>query len=187
MKTANARNARLSNTQPQTDAQHRDDFDDLVRRATHGDRLALGAIATALSSPLLEEAREVLGEDFAQEAGDVLQDFFVMLLEGRSRFVPAQGPRHPLDLRHHSGDGTKAPRPMRTVVGDGGGPVGGDAFGVAQSMHWQSGPRTVRRPRGSCQCQRTAATLKNNHKWTAPRNMASRCSSAAFLQRPSSG
>jgi DNA-directed RNA polymerase specialized sigma24 family protein len=91
MATASARKAPFSNTQPRTDAQHQDDFDELVRRATHGDRRALGAVAIAFSPPLLEEAREVLGEDFAQEAGDVLQDFFLMLLERRSRFVPAQG------------------------------------------------------------------------------------------------
>jgi DNA-directed RNA polymerase specialized sigma24 family protein len=91
MKTANARNRQLSVVQPQTDAQHQDEFDDLVQRATRGDRRALGAIAIALSPTLLQEAREVLGEDFAQEAGDVLQDFFLMLLEGRSRFVPAHG------------------------------------------------------------------------------------------------
>jgi DNA-directed RNA polymerase specialized sigma24 family protein len=73
-----------------TDAQRQADFNDLVWRATHGDRRALGAIAIAISPTLLEEARQVLGE-FAQEAGDVLQDFFVALLEGQSRFVPAHG------------------------------------------------------------------------------------------------
>jgi DNA-directed RNA polymerase specialized sigma24 family protein len=92
MKTANnARIRPLSTTQSQSDEQHQDDFDQLVRRATHGDRRALGAIAIALSPSLLEEAREVLGEDLAHEAGDVLQDFFLMILEGESRFVPAYG------------------------------------------------------------------------------------------------
>jgi DNA-directed RNA polymerase specialized sigma24 family protein len=91
MKTAKSIHRQLSVVKPQTDAQHQDEFDELVRRATHGDRRALGAIAIAVSPTLLEEARDVLGEDFAQEAGDVLQDFFLMLLEGRSRFVPAYG------------------------------------------------------------------------------------------------
>lgn len=75
---------------PQTDAQLQDDFDDLAMRATHSDRRGLGAIAIALGPTFLEEARAVMG-DFAQEAGDVLQDFFLALLEGRSRFTPAHG------------------------------------------------------------------------------------------------
>jgi DNA-directed RNA polymerase specialized sigma24 family protein len=91
MKTSNVLDPSFSFTHPETDAQTQIDFDDLVQRATRGDRRALGAIAIALTPRLLEEAGEVLGEDFEQEAGDVLQDFFLMLLEGRSRFVPAQG------------------------------------------------------------------------------------------------
>lgn len=62
----------------------------LVLRATHGDTRALGAIAIACSPALLEEARAVMG-DFEADAGDVLQDFFLALLEGRSRFTPAHG------------------------------------------------------------------------------------------------
>jgi DNA-directed RNA polymerase specialized sigma24 family protein len=74
----------------QTDAQVQADFDDLAMRATHGDKRALGAIAIVFGPTLLEEARAVMG-DFEQEAPDVLQDFFLALLEGRSRFTPAQG------------------------------------------------------------------------------------------------
>ena len=77
--------------QTETDAQHPDDFDDLVRRATEGDRSALSAIAIALSSSLLKEVRETLGEDLAHEAEEVLQDFFLMLLEGESQLLPVQG------------------------------------------------------------------------------------------------
>jgi DNA-directed RNA polymerase specialized sigma24 family protein len=94
MKTAHALNRHLSVVPPQSDEELDDDFDELMRLATHGDRRALGAIAIAFSPLLLDEAREVLGEDFAQEAGDVLQDFFLMLLEGKSRFVPAHGRAH---------------------------------------------------------------------------------------------
>jgi DNA-directed RNA polymerase specialized sigma24 family protein len=91
MKTVTIRKiSSSSRIHPNTDAQRQADFDDLVWRATHGDRRALGAIAIVISPALLEEARQVLGE-FAQEAGDVLQDFFVVMLEGRSRFVPAHG------------------------------------------------------------------------------------------------
>ena len=75
---------------PHTDAQRLADFDDLVRRASQGDRRAIGAIAIAFSADLLKEARAVMG-DFAHEADDVLQDFFVSMLEGQSRFTPAQG------------------------------------------------------------------------------------------------
>jgi len=77
--------------QTETDAQQLDDFDDLVRRATEGDRSALSAIAIALGPSLLKEARETLGEDCAHEAEEVRQDFFLMLLEGESQFLPAQG------------------------------------------------------------------------------------------------
>jgi DNA-directed RNA polymerase specialized sigma24 family protein len=75
---------------PQTDAQLEADFDDLVMRATHGDERALGAIAIAFGPTLLEEARAVMG-DFEHEAGDVLQDSFLSLLERRSQFTPPHG------------------------------------------------------------------------------------------------
>ncbi|MDP9000075.1 MAG: hypothetical protein M3O46_08190 [Myxococcota bacterium] len=91
MKTTTIR--KISNIRPdstQTDAQREADFDGLVTRATRGDRRALAAIAIALSPRLLEEARAVMGAH-AQDAGDVLQEFFLMLLEGRTQFTPAHG------------------------------------------------------------------------------------------------
>jgi DNA-directed RNA polymerase specialized sigma24 family protein len=91
MKTTNVRNRQLSSPlHPPTDAQRQEDFDDLVMRASHGDRRALGAIAIACSPALLAEARAVMGP-FAHDGEDVLQDFFLALLEGRSRFTPAHG------------------------------------------------------------------------------------------------
>ena len=72
------------------DAQRLDEFDVLVMRATRGDRRALGALAIAFGPSLLGEARAVMG-DFEHEAGDVLQDFFLSLLERRSRFTPESG------------------------------------------------------------------------------------------------
>jgi DNA-directed RNA polymerase specialized sigma24 family protein len=72
------------------DTQVQDDFDDLVRLAVRGDRRAVGAIAMALGPMLLDEARVVLGE-YADEDSDVLQDFLLVLLEGRSRFQPVHG------------------------------------------------------------------------------------------------
>ena len=79
----------LSST-PHTDAQARDDFDDLVLRASQGDRRAIGAIAIAFGPMLLKEAEACLEGD-EHEGADVLQDFFLALLERRSRFAPAQG------------------------------------------------------------------------------------------------
>jgi DNA-directed RNA polymerase specialized sigma24 family protein len=73
-----------------TDARIRHEFDDLVMRASQGDRRAIGAIAVAIGPKLLVEARKILGE-FDQEAEDVLQDFLVALLERRLRFEPAHG------------------------------------------------------------------------------------------------
>jgi DNA-directed RNA polymerase specialized sigma24 family protein len=91
MKTAINRNRQYPfDSNPQTDAQLRDDFDVLVVRASQGDQRAIGAIAIAFGPKLLGEAQAVMG-DFAQEAADVLQDFFLSLLEGQSRFTPAHG------------------------------------------------------------------------------------------------
>jgi DNA-directed RNA polymerase specialized sigma24 family protein len=73
------------------DAQIAAEFDELVRSAVAGDRRAIGAIAIAFGPKRLHEARAVLGSRFKQEAEDVVQDFFVSLLEGQSRFAPAQG------------------------------------------------------------------------------------------------
>jgi DNA-directed RNA polymerase specialized sigma24 family protein len=90
MKTTAIHNKAISSIHPQNDARRLDDFDDLVALATQGDRRAIGAIAIAMSPTLLEEARGLMGE-FEDEAGDVLQDFFVWMLEGRTRFTPARG------------------------------------------------------------------------------------------------
>jgi DNA-directed RNA polymerase specialized sigma24 family protein len=74
-----------------TDSQLNDELDALmVRCASQGDAHAIGAIALAFGKDLLKEARAVMG-DFAQDAEDVLQDFLVSLLEGRSRFTPEHG------------------------------------------------------------------------------------------------
>jgi DNA-directed RNA polymerase specialized sigma24 family protein len=77
-------------TDPRNDTPHRDAFDDLVMRAARGDRRAIGAIAVALGPTLMKEARTVLG-DFEDDADDVLQDFFVFLLEKRWPTPPPQG------------------------------------------------------------------------------------------------
>ena len=66
------------------------EFDHLVMLASRGDRRAIGAIAVAVGPTLLKAARGGLGP-FGQEAEDVLQDFFVSLLERRWRFTPGHG------------------------------------------------------------------------------------------------
>jgi DNA-directed RNA polymerase specialized sigma24 family protein len=91
MNTARKSNAQSSrHSHSQTDTQLQDDFDALVTRANQGDTRALGAIAIACRPDLLREAGAVMG-DFAREAEDIVQDLLLELLEGRSRFTPAQG------------------------------------------------------------------------------------------------
>jgi len=69
--------------------QIQDEFDDLVTRACDGDRHALAAIAIAFSARLLKEARQELGH-FKQDAGDVLADFYLAVMEGEALFDPAK-------------------------------------------------------------------------------------------------
>ena len=68
-----------------------DDFDDLVLRASSGDRRAVGAIGIALGNLLLEEAKSVLKE-LDGEADAVLRDFLLFLVEGQAPFNRANGP-----------------------------------------------------------------------------------------------
>jgi DNA-directed RNA polymerase specialized sigma24 family protein len=75
---------------PHADAQNQTAFDDLVLRASQGDRRAIAAVAIAFGPLLLREAKACL-EGYEHEADDVLQDFFLSLLERRSRFGPARG------------------------------------------------------------------------------------------------
>ena len=75
---------------PHADAEDPIAFDDLVLRAFQGDRRAIGAIAIAFGPKLLKEAKACL-EGYEHEADEVLQDFFLSLLERRSRFAPARG------------------------------------------------------------------------------------------------
>jgi hypothetical protein len=66
-------------------------FDELVSKAVGGDRRAIGAIAIALGPTLLQEARRALGEGREQEAGDVVQRFFLAMAEGTMRFAGERG------------------------------------------------------------------------------------------------
>lgn len=73
-----------------TDEQLQDEFDALVANACRGDHRAAAAIEIAFRESLVRAARAEMGE-FAQDAEDVVQDFFVFLLEGESPFLPQQG------------------------------------------------------------------------------------------------
>jgi DNA-directed RNA polymerase specialized sigma24 family protein len=73
------------------DLEARAAFDALVRRAWIGDRRALGTLAIAFGSILLDEARAALGEDHEEAAADVVQDLYVTFLERRGRWPPHRG------------------------------------------------------------------------------------------------
>jgi hypothetical protein len=84
MKTSNARSlkANIEFEILEKEVQFFSEIDDLLVRALQGDRGAVGAIAVGLGPLLLEEAEGVLGRDYAHEAADVRQEFYVSLLEG---------------------------------------------------------------------------------------------------------
>jgi hypothetical protein len=92
MKTPTPRSTFISarSGNPPGDEQLQDEFDELVMKASRGDRRAIGSIAVALGPMLLKEARGFLGR-YAEEDEDVLQDLLVFLLEQRSPFRPERG------------------------------------------------------------------------------------------------
>ena len=73
----------LSNgTRPANDTLPKHYLADLLRRVANGDTHAVGSIARAYGPMLLEEAEGVLqGRDGAE---DVVQDFYVFLLQSRA-------------------------------------------------------------------------------------------------------
>jgi hypothetical protein len=70
-----------------TDEQLLDEFDQVVVNAADGDDRAVGVIAIVYGPALLAEARAVLGPGLQQDGGDVLQTFFLALME-RTLTVP---------------------------------------------------------------------------------------------------
>jgi hypothetical protein len=79
------------------DAELLDHLDELVRNATWGDRRAIGAIALAFTRDLLAAANAML--DNEHDAADVVQDFFLALVEEKvERFVPGQARARPFML-----------------------------------------------------------------------------------------
>ena len=71
--------------------EHRAAFADLVARASQGDRNAVLAINFAFGKEILKQARLELGP-FKDDDEDVLQDFLLTLLSGRSPYDSSQGP-----------------------------------------------------------------------------------------------
>ena len=60
-----------------------DAFDEMVLAASRGDRRAIGCLAIAYVTPLLDEARAALGPLYEQDAADVVQHFLLGLAEDR--------------------------------------------------------------------------------------------------------
>jgi hypothetical protein len=60
-----------------------DELDDLLTEALRGDSRAVGAIAIAFGPCLLQEATKALGTTYAQDNADVLQTFFLGMMERR--------------------------------------------------------------------------------------------------------
>ena len=78
-----------------------EDFDDLVLRASEGDRRAVGAIAIALGKSLVEEARSVV-KGLDGEAEDVVQDF--LLDRSKGTLQPGKRSSDGLDVQDGAGD-----------------------------------------------------------------------------------
>ncbi len=74
-----------------TEDERIDGLDELVSNAARGDRRAIGCIAIVLSPRLMAEARDELGEHYADDDGDVLQEFFLALCEARLTFPAIRG------------------------------------------------------------------------------------------------
>lgn len=72
-----------------TDEQLEDEFDDLMILACNGDRRALGAIAIAFTSTLLEEARAELG-GLEKHAAEVVAEALTTISEGAGGFDPTR-------------------------------------------------------------------------------------------------
>ncbi len=85
------RNVAIRPIHTATDAELLDQLDQLVADATAGDTHAIGAIAIAFGPALLKEIHVELGALFHQDAGDVLQDFFLALTEARLTFPLIRG------------------------------------------------------------------------------------------------
>ena len=76
---------------PLTDEQLLDELDVLVRDATLGNRYAISCIVMAFGGLLLDEARKAVGTWYEEQAADVVQDFYLGLVEKRFTFPQVRG------------------------------------------------------------------------------------------------
>ena len=67
------------------------ELDAMVEAACRGDGRAVGAISIACGPTLLKEAQRELGELYAQDGGDVMQDLFMAMMEGKLAFPSVRG------------------------------------------------------------------------------------------------
>src|SRR5271156_6153241 len=89
--TKSHRNVAIRFIRTASDRELLDQLDELVSDAVAGDRRAIGAIAIAFGPTLLKEIRRELGALFAQDEGDVMQDFCLAMTEGKLTFPPIRG------------------------------------------------------------------------------------------------
>ncbi len=74
----------------EAETRHKASVEELVQRASRGDRRAATAVYLAYKWVLLGEARMALGP-FEQDAEEVVQEFLLLLLGGRWPYVPRFG------------------------------------------------------------------------------------------------
>lgn len=81
--------ARTILTGAETEAELLEILDRVLQRAARGDAQAVLTVTLAFGPTLLAEARKALGPVYQQDAGDVVQDFTLALLEGDALRFPA--------------------------------------------------------------------------------------------------
>ncbi len=79
---------RFLEPRPAGEAERAEGIEGLVRRAAGGDVRAVGAVAIAYGPVLVEHARAELGRRHEDDAADVVQEFYLGLLDLRMR-MPA--------------------------------------------------------------------------------------------------
>jgi hypothetical protein len=89
--TRDNRNEAIAYVVTLSDEELLDELDQLVAHGATGDSRAVGAIAIVFSPVLLEEARAELGREHEQDAADVLQTFYLELMEGQLCFPRIRG------------------------------------------------------------------------------------------------
>ncbi|HEX8796073.1 MAG TPA: hypothetical protein VF765_34220 [Polyangiaceae bacterium] len=68
-----------------------DAFEEMVLAASRGDHRAIGCLAIAYVTPLLDEARAALGPVHESDAAEVVEQLLVGLAEGRFEYERVRG------------------------------------------------------------------------------------------------